>query len=241
MRTRRWTGRGAGRGLPERAWSSSTGTPWRPVTSARPRGWSIGEPGVHIGPHNVARAERGVALERTATARAVEDRNQEFKSVRADVREMEGSLERVRARIAEVARKLAVYVRARLEHSRGAERTRSRRTRSGVEPLMANALDRVKAAEAKYAAMGETAEKQESTLKNFKGTADLCYAAMRELHREIKKDQKDQRWAFCWLVLVVGTVAFTMAFLGNFLREGAVRSAGLHQSSQGRHVRDPVR
>ena len=55
---------------------------------------------------------------------------------------------------------------------------------------MANALDRVKAAEAKYTAMGETAEKLESTLKNFKGTADLCYAAMRELHREIKKDQK---------------------------------------------------
>ena len=41
--------------------------------------------------------------------------------------------------------------------------------------------------------MAETAEKLESTLKNFKGTADLCYAAMRELHREIKKDQKDQR------------------------------------------------
>ena len=38
------------------------------------------EPGVHIGPHNVTRAERGVALERTATVRAVEDRNQEFKS-----------------------------------------------------------------------------------------------------------------------------------------------------------------
>ena len=43
----------------------------------------------------------------------------EFKSAHADVREMEGSLERVRASIAEVARKLAVYVRARLERSRG--------------------------------------------------------------------------------------------------------------------------
>ena len=32
------SGRGARRGLPERVWSSSTGTPWRPVTSARPRG-----------------------------------------------------------------------------------------------------------------------------------------------------------------------------------------------------------
>ena len=77
------------------------------------------EPGVHIGPHNVARAERGVALERPATARAVEDRNQEFKSDRADVREMEGSLEQLRGDIAEVARKLAAYVLARLERSRG--------------------------------------------------------------------------------------------------------------------------
>ena len=74
---------------------------------------------MHIGPHNVARAERKVALERTVTARAVENRNQEFKSERADVREMEGSLEHVRDSIAEVARKLAVCVRARLECSRG--------------------------------------------------------------------------------------------------------------------------
>ena len=35
--------------------------------------------------------------------------------------------------------------------------------------------------------MGETTEKLEPTLKKFKGTADLCYAAMRELHREIKR------------------------------------------------------
>ena len=69
-----------------------------------------------------------------------------------------------------------------------------------------------------------TAEKLESTLKNFKGEADLCYATMRELHREIKfraeEDQKAERWAFWWLVLVVGTVAFTMAFLGNFYGRG---------------------
>ena len=89
---------------------------------------------------------------------------------------------------------------------------------------MAKALDRVKAAEAKYTAMGETAEKLESTLKKFKGTADLCYAAMRELHREIKKDQKDQRWAFWLFVLMAGAVAFAGGFFWNFLREGAVRS-----------------
>ena len=88
---------------------------------------------------------------------------------------------------------------------------------------MAKALDRVKAAEAKYEAMAATAEKLESTLKNFKGTADLCYAAMRELHREIKQDQKDERWAFWWLVLVVGAVAFAGGVLGNFFREAAVQ------------------
>ena len=74
---------------------------------------------MHIGPHNVARAERGVVLERPATARAVEDRNQEFKTVSAEVREMEGSLERVRASIVRVSQKLAAYVRERLERSRG--------------------------------------------------------------------------------------------------------------------------
>ena len=44
---------------------------------------------------------------------------------------------------------------------------------------MANALDRVKAAEAKYTAMGETAEKLESTLKNFKGTGSITRAGSR--------------------------------------------------------------
>ena len=49
----------------------------------------------------------------------MEDRNQEFKTVSAEVREMEGSLERVRASIAKVAQKLAAYVRDRLDRSRG--------------------------------------------------------------------------------------------------------------------------
>ena len=86
----------------------------------------------------------------------------------------------------------------------------------------------MKAAEAKYTAMVEAAEKLESTLKKFKGTADTCYSAIIALQREIKfraeEDQKAERWAFWWLVLVVGTVAFTMAFLGNFMREWAVRT-----------------
>ena len=77
------------------------------------------EPGVHIGPHNVARAERGVYLERTATARAVEDRNQELGSALKDVREIEGSLERAQLYIAQLAQKLARLVRERLERSPG--------------------------------------------------------------------------------------------------------------------------
>ena len=77
------------------------------------------EPGVHIGPHNVARAERGVVLERTATAQAVEGGNQELKSDREEVEKMEGMLWRARAMVVQVARKLAAYVRAHLERSRG--------------------------------------------------------------------------------------------------------------------------
>ena len=57
------------------------------------------EPGVHIGPHNVARAERGVVLERTATAQAVEGGNQELKSDREEVEKMEGMLWRARAMV----------------------------------------------------------------------------------------------------------------------------------------------
>ena len=86
---------------------------------------------------------------------------------------------------------------------------------------MARALDRVKAAEAKYETMAATAEKLGAILKELKSTADLCYATMRELHREIKKDQ---RWAFWLFVLMAGAVAFAGGFFWNFLREWAVRT-----------------
>ena len=74
---------------------------------------------MHIGPHNVARAERGVELERTATAQTVEDGNQELKRDREDVEKMEGMLWRAQALAVQVAKQLADYVRARLERSRG--------------------------------------------------------------------------------------------------------------------------
>ena len=149
-------------------------------------------------------------LERTARARAVEDRNQEFKSDRADVREMEGSLERLRGDIAEVVRKLAVYVRARLERSRG----RSGPVVAdpiGVEPIMANALDRVKAAEAKYAAMAGTAEKLEATLKKLKGTAQTCQWSIDQLHRSVEKDKASDRAAIVMFVLMAVIVVVSEA------------------------------
>ena len=46
---------------------------------------------------------------------------------------------------------------------------------------------------------------------------------MRELNREIKKDQKDQRWACWWFVLMTGIVAVVGGLLGNFFREVVVR------------------
>ena len=76
-------------------------------------------PGVHIGPHNVARAERGVELERPASAQAVEDGNQELKSDREEVEKMEGMLWRAHALATQVAKQLAGYVRDRFERSRG--------------------------------------------------------------------------------------------------------------------------
>ena len=77
------------------------------------------EPGVHIGPHNVARAERGVVLERPATARAVENRNQGFKRACEEVREIEEALGRAMDGIVKAAQKLARLVRERLERDRG--------------------------------------------------------------------------------------------------------------------------
>ena len=61
------------------------------------------EPGVHIGPHNVARAERGEDLDRVAEAGEATDRNR--------VRWIEGALERVEKEVREVAQRIAERVR----------------------------------------------------------------------------------------------------------------------------------
>ena len=61
------------------------------------------EPGVHIGPHNVARAERGEDLDRVAEAGEAADRNR--------VRWIEGALERLEKEVREVAQRIAERVR----------------------------------------------------------------------------------------------------------------------------------
>ena len=60
------------------------------------------EPGVHIGPHNVARAMRGEDLDRVAEAGDTADRNR--------VRWIDGALERVEKEIREVAQRIAQRV-----------------------------------------------------------------------------------------------------------------------------------
>ena len=69
------------------------------------------EPGVHLGPHNLARVERGESLERVAEVGSVEDRNQALAAERADVSRMEQALQHVRDEIAKAVKALADYAR----------------------------------------------------------------------------------------------------------------------------------
>ena len=72
------------------------------------------EPGVHIGPHNVARAERGEDLDRVAEAADVEDRNR--------VGLIERALEALDEQIRELTQRVAEQVRERWD--RGFDRGR---------------------------------------------------------------------------------------------------------------------
>ena len=84
------------------------------------------EPGVHLGPHNVARAERGEPLERTAEAVSVADRNQALAADRADVSRLEQALHHVRDEITKAVKALAAYARERLAQHRQAQLARER-------------------------------------------------------------------------------------------------------------------
>ena len=74
---------------------------------------------------------------------------------------------------------------------------------------MAKALDRVKAAEAKYEAMAATAEKLETTLKELKSTAKTCQWSLDELRRVADRNRKDENkdfWMFVSLAGIMGVV-----------------------------------
>ena len=84
------------------------------------------EPGVHLGPHNLARAERGESLERVAEAGSVEDRNQALAAERADVSRLEQALHHVRDEIAKAVKALADYAREYWERNRQEKLARER-------------------------------------------------------------------------------------------------------------------
>ena len=74
------------------------------------------EPGVHIGPHNIARAERGEDLDRVAAAADAADRN--------GVREVEGALERMNQQIRELTQRIAEQLREMWDRGPGLDRGR---------------------------------------------------------------------------------------------------------------------
>ena len=84
------------------------------------------EPGVHLGPHNLARVERGESLERVAEVGSVEDRNQALAAERADVSRMEQALHHVRDEIAKAVKALADYAREYWDRNRQEQLARER-------------------------------------------------------------------------------------------------------------------
>ena len=81
---------------------------------------------------------------------------------------------------------------------------------------MARALDRVKAAEAKYEAMAATAEKLEATLKELKSTAKSCQWSIDELRRVADREREDENTDFWMFVLMAGIMGVVGASSGIF-------------------------
>ena len=91
---------------------------------------------------------------------------------------------------------------------------------------MARALDRVKAAEAKYEAMAATAEKLEATLKELKSTAKSCQWSIDELRRVADREREDENTDFWMFVLMAAIMGVVGGLLGNFFREIVVQIIG---------------
>ena len=91
---------------------------------------------------------------------------------------------------------------------------------------MTKALDRVKAAEAKYEAMAATAEKLEATLKELKSTAKTCQWSLDELRRGVDRNREDEKETFWMFVLFAGIVGVVGGLLGNVMQEIAEQIIG---------------
>ena len=91
---------------------------------------------------------------------------------------------------------------------------------------MTKALDRVKAAEAKYTGMVEAVEKVEATLKELKSTAYSCQSSIKELHRDVDRHRKNEKETFWMFVLFAGIVGVVGGLLGNIMQEIAEQIIG---------------
>ena len=91
---------------------------------------------------------------------------------------------------------------------------------------MTKALDRVKAAEAKYTGMVEAVEKLEATLKELKSTAKTCQWSIDELRRGVDRNREDENKDFWMFVLFAGIVGVVGGLLGNVMQEIAEQIIG---------------
>ena len=98
--TRRWSGRGAG----ERIHEGTLEEQYRDAVEASDEREAARlehrEPGGHIGPRNVARAELGVYLERTATARAAEAAEAKYTAMVGTAEKLESTLKKFKGTLA---------------------------------------------------------------------------------------------------------------------------------------------
>ena len=91
---------------------------------------------------------------------------------------------------------------------------------------MTKALDRVKAAEAKYTGMVEAVEKLEATLKELKSTAKSCQWSIDELRRVADREREDENTDFWMFVLMAGIMGVVGGLLGNVMQEIAEQIIG---------------
>ena len=184
------------------------------------------EPGVHIGPHNVARAERGEDLDRVAEAGDAADRNR--------VGWIEGALARLDQQIRDLTQQIAEQVR---ETWKPVPRSRYR------GKVMADAMDRIRVAEERYNAVIERTTQLDrhvttldTNLANLRWTAEKTVEVLSNLQRELQREEQAAKFRserveqanrvplpmHRWFFPVLFT-AFMGGLFGDFVRDFGVR------------------